>query len=56
MQDHDLSDERMIPIIVELHKFADIKMSDAEAKTFLADKTPGERMQFITAHKQVIGH
>lgn len=56
MQDHDLSDDRMIPIIIELHKFADVKMSENQAKVFLADKSPAERMQFITAHKQVIGH
>ncbi len=56
ISDHDLSDERLIPIIIDLHKFADVKMTENQATIFLADKSPAERMNFVTAHKQVIGH
>ncbi len=56
MNDHDLTNERLVPMVVALHKFADVKMTEEEAVTFLSDKSPAEKMQIVTAHKQVIGH
>ncbi len=56
MNDHDLTNERLIPMVIELHKFSDIKMGEGEAVVFLSKLTNAEKMQIVTAHKQVIGH
>ena len=56
MNDHDLTNERLIPMVIALHKFADIKMGEGEAVVFLSNLSLAEKMNIVTAHKQVIGH
>jgi hypothetical protein len=55
MRDQDLSNEALIPKVIDLYRFADIKTSVAEAEAILSDLTNGEKVCIITAHKQVIG-
>lgn len=53
--DHDLSDKRLIPMVIELYKFSDLQIKAAEAKDILDEMNNGEKMRLVTAYKRVIG-
>jgi hypothetical protein len=55
MRDQDLSNEALIPKVIDLHRFADIKTSEKEAEAILSEMTTGDKIRLITEHRLVIG-